>query len=188
MNEPVGVVGLGNMGLPMVARLVASGRSVIAYARTDQRAEVALAAGARVVRSIGELADATQTILLSLPADADVETVLLGDDGLCAHLGPGALVVDTSTISPATARRLAATLAAHGIDMIDRDFAPRGTVKMQRKDVHVIQDLARSVGIDRLPAFDVAATNVVRLDEVGGGALDHSALVQILEQETGVTL
>jgi 2-hydroxy-3-oxopropionate reductase len=97
---------------------------------------------------------------------------------------------DVSAVREALLGGFAASriLELQGQRMIDRDFAPRGTVKMQRKDVHVIEDLARQSGITALPAFNVAAANVVRLDESGGGGLDHSALITVLEQDTGVTL
>jgi 3-hydroxyisobutyrate dehydrogenase len=116
MSAPIGVVGLGNMGLPMVARLVGAGHGVVALARNETKAAAASALGATVVGSLAELAAKTNVILLSVPSAAEVEDIT---NSLGALLPAGSLIVDTSTISPAAARRIGAALAARGIDFVD---------------------------------------------------------------------
>lgn len=108
----MGVVGLGNMGLPMAATLSAAGFGVAGADPSPARR--ALLAGAR--ESAAELAAACDVLLLSLPSSREVEAVL-GDLG--AALRAGTLVIDTSTADPASTRRLQAGLAARGVGFVD---------------------------------------------------------------------
>jgi 2-hydroxy-3-oxopropionate reductase len=71
-------------------------------------------------------------------------------------------------------------LEVHGERMLKREFKPGFTVRLHRKDSRIVQSLAVSVGA-RTPAFDVARDALVRLDDGGAGALDHSALFMLLD-------
>jgi 2-hydroxy-3-oxopropionate reductase len=71
-------------------------------------------------------------------------------------------------------------LEVHGGRMLERDFAPGGRTRFNLKDIDILGALAEAAGL-RLPAFDAAAGQVVRLVEAGGGDLDNSALITVLE-------
>jgi len=116
----IGYIGVGLMGLPMATRLVALGYPVTAYDIAPARSDAARNAGARVAGSVGDVARAADFILLNLPTTEAVERVVLGEGGLCTTLEARQLVIDFSTIRPATARELAAALrAARGAGWID---------------------------------------------------------------------
>ncbi|GMQ76309.1 MAG: NAD(P)-dependent oxidoreductase [Gammaproteobacteria bacterium] len=115
-DEPIGFVGLGNMGAPMAANLAAAGWSIVVHdaAGTRERAP----GGTTVAESVAEIVSRAATVLLSLPDSAAVEAV--GDAILAA--APSAVtrrVVDTSTIGIAQARRIHGKLAAAGIEYVD---------------------------------------------------------------------
>ncbi|MFI5953944.1 NAD(P)-dependent oxidoreductase [Cryptosporangium sp. NPDC051539] len=112
----VGFVGLGNMGLPMVTRLVSAGFAVRAYDRSGSAVARAEEAGATGVESAAAAADGAEAVVLMLPDSAVVSAVvrLLAD-----ALQPGALVVDCSSSEPLVTRALAEELASHGVRMID---------------------------------------------------------------------
>jgi len=116
----IGYIGVGLMGLPMATRLVALGYQVTAYDIAPGRVDAARKAGARVAGSAADAARAADFVLLNLPTTEAVERVALGDGGLCSALEARQLVIDFSTIRPATARELAAKLrAARGAGWID---------------------------------------------------------------------
>jgi 3-hydroxyisobutyrate dehydrogenase len=116
----IGYVGVGLMGLPMATRLVALGYPVTAFDIAPERAEAARTAGARVAASVAEATRAADFVLLNLPTTEAVERVTLGEGGLCSTLEASQLVIDFSTIRPASARELAARLrAARGAGWID---------------------------------------------------------------------
>ncbi len=78
-------------------------------------------------------------------------------------------------------------LDLHGERMLQRDFAPGGKARLQLKDIEIIRVTARQVGLS-LPAFEAAAAQFERLVEAGDGELDHSAVVTVLERESGSTV
>ncbi len=116
MSEPVGFIGLGNMGGRMTARLVESGLEVIGY---DVRSDLAATLGARPAATVGDVARQAEVVLLSLPDSKVVEKVVLGDDGVLAHARPGQIVVDLSTAAPSSTRRLQGLLAERGAAYLD---------------------------------------------------------------------
>jgi len=71
-------------------------------------------------------------------------------------------------------------LDIHGGRMIERDFTPGGRAALHAKDAHIILDTAARLGVD-LPVFSVVADRFDRLVAAGGGDLDHSALITLLE-------
>lgn len=107
----IGLVGLGRMGGAMLARLRECGQAVRAH---DRDPTARAAAGAAAVADAA--ACAAPVVVLSLPHEAAVEAVLTG---LLPAMEPGGVVLDTSTIAPAAARRFAAAAAARGLDYLD---------------------------------------------------------------------
>jgi len=122
MNAPVrrvGVIGLGAMGAPMARNLMKAGYEVCVWARRPEAVQSLLADGARPFPSPAALARANEAVITVVTADADVRAVLLGEDGVIHGVHPGLLVIDHSTIAPATARQCAAALAQRGASMLD---------------------------------------------------------------------
>ena len=114
MADAVGFIGLGAMGKPMALNLRKHDVPVVVHNRS-QAAERALAeAGASVATTPAAVAAASQYIVLMLPDAPDVEAVLTGPSGLL-----GSLIVDSSTIAPAAARRFAALVAERGGHYLD---------------------------------------------------------------------
>lgn len=116
--SPVAVVGLGAMGRHMALNLARKGAAVRGY---DVKSDPACAAHENFVlaKSAAEALRGARAVLLSLPDTPDVEQALLGPGGAIEHLDRGALVVDTSTISPEATRRFSAALAERGIALVD---------------------------------------------------------------------
>src|SRR5688572_7062719 len=105
----IGVIGLGAMGAPMARNLLKRGHTVTVFARRAEAMAPLTSAGARGAASPAEVAaqsDVTITMVLDARA---VEAVTLGAGGIIDGARPGSVVVDHSTIDPATTRRIAAT-------------------------------------------------------------------------------
>ena len=115
----IAFIGLGNMGGPMAANLVKNGHSVRVFDLVPAAVRAAVDAGASAASSARDtLADA-EVVISMLPASRHVEGVYLGDDGIPAAIPDGALVIDCSTIAPASARKVSEAAAARGLQMID---------------------------------------------------------------------
>jgi len=113
-----GFVGLGEMGGRMVRRLLAAGHELVVYDRDPAALERAAAGGAHACASLREVADAAETVLVSLPTPPIVREVACGQGGL---LGGSAMrtFVDLSTTGVAVAEEVAATLGAAGVRCVD---------------------------------------------------------------------
>ncbi len=119
MRESIGFIGLGLMGQPMALNLLKSGHPLSAFNRTRGKAEPLERAGARVARTPAEAAREAQVVITIVSDTAAMEEVTSGKDGILETIRPGAVLIDSSTISPAASRKLAALVAAKGASMID---------------------------------------------------------------------
>ena len=106
----VGWIGTGKLGLPMAARIAASGTSVRAYVRSPDRVK-AIQARHVVCVTFDEMA-AQNIVFSSLPDDAALRQVA---EELIPALRPGGVLVETSTVSPTVSAEIGKELAAHGI-------------------------------------------------------------------------
>lgn len=135
MRETVGVVGLGIMGRPMAANLLAAGFDLVVHNRTPRPQEALVAQGARGAESPAALAREADVVVSVLSDDAALRAVLDGPDGVIANARPGALVIDMSTVSPALSRELAQRGAARGVRMLDAPVSGGDVGAQDRKSV-----------------------------------------------------
>lgn len=119
----VGIAGLGRMGHPIAANILAAGFPTVVWNRSPEKASDLLERGAPLAETPAGLAQAADIILTSLADPAAVETVYLGSNGLLEGARPGAILVDLSTGSPALSRRLAAAAAERGASFLDAPVA-----------------------------------------------------------------
>ena len=115
----IGFIGLGNMGGPMAANLVKAGHEVVVFDLSQAALEHAVEAGAVAVESAQVAAEGRDCVITMLPAGQHVEAVYLGDNGLLANLSPTTLVIDSSTVAPETARKVAGAAKEKGITFLD---------------------------------------------------------------------
>jgi 3-hydroxyisobutyrate dehydrogenase-like beta-hydroxyacid dehydrogenase len=106
----IGWIGTGKLGLPMAARIAASGTGVRAYVRSPKRLE-AIRARQLTCVTFEEMA-AEKIVFSSLPDDAALRQVA---EELIPALRPGAALVETSTVSPAVSAEIAGQFAAQGV-------------------------------------------------------------------------
>ncbi|MBL8481474.1 MAG: NAD(P)-dependent oxidoreductase [Rhodocyclaceae bacterium] len=115
----VGFVGLGAMGRPMLERLLGAGHKLAVYARRIETAKDLLNRGVRLCASPAYLAATCDVVFVAVTGTSDVEHLVRDDDGLLEGARAGMVIVDTSTIAPASARALASVAAGLGVDMLD---------------------------------------------------------------------
>lgn len=119
MKPTVGFIGLGLMGRPMAANLLKAGYALTVWNRTAARADELVAAGAQRAanpRAVAAAADIVFTMVSDPPA---LEAVLWGEDGVFAGLRAGSILIDSSTVSPALAIRVAAAAAQKNAEFLE---------------------------------------------------------------------
>src|SRR5436190_1402962 len=102
----LGFIGLGIMGTPMAARLLAAGHRLVAHSRSGVP-EALVGAGAAPRASAGDVARDADIVFIMVPDTPDVERVLFGPHGVAHGIGPAKIVVDMSSISPIATREFA---------------------------------------------------------------------------------
>ena len=115
----VGVIGLGALGLPMAANLRRADVPMRVHTRSRNAERDPNLLGAITCATPAEAAEGVDVLLLCVSDNAAVEAVLFGANGASNQLAAGSVVVDCSTIAPATAIASAQRLAQRGVDYLD---------------------------------------------------------------------
>ena len=124
----IGFIGLGAMGLPMTRHLLAAGHDVTVASRSRPPVDAAVAAGASAGDGPRGVVAASEVTIVCVPDSPDVVEVI---DAALPAIGPGKIVVDTSTIDPAVERAQHERVTAAGGGYLDAPLSG-GTVGADR--------------------------------------------------------
>ncbi|MDE2892742.1 MAG: NAD(P)-dependent oxidoreductase [Chloroflexota bacterium] len=118
--ERIGFIGLGIMGVPMVANLIKAGFVPTVWNRSQPGVDACVELGATAADSPQAVAEVSDILITIVTDSPDVESVLVGRDDAAIHgLARGSVVIDMSTISPAVTREIASRLSERGVSMLD---------------------------------------------------------------------
>jgi 4-hydroxybutyrate dehydrogenase / sulfolactaldehyde 3-reductase len=119
MTSRIGFIGLGRMGRPMASNLQRKGFPLVVFDINPAPIGDLEQLGACAAAGPAALASASDIVVTMLPDSASVDAVVLGAEGVLAHVRPGSLVMDMSTIDPLLTDRMAAAAAAKGCEFVD---------------------------------------------------------------------
>ncbi|MBE9224053.1 NAD(P)-dependent oxidoreductase [Phormidium sp. LEGE 05292] len=114
MSETLGLIGVGNMGLPLGLNLIESGYKLRVYNRTPEKAQPLIDKGAQLVSRPADVIEPGGIVFTILANDSVLEAVIQGENGILSQLGAGGIHISMSTIAPATAVKLAAAHEEQG--------------------------------------------------------------------------
>jgi 3-hydroxyisobutyrate dehydrogenase len=165
----VGFIGLGIMGSRQAASLRRAGFELTVFNRTRERADAwAAEHGGDVAASPREVAERADVVITMVVDGAQVEELLLGDDGAVAGAQPGTLFIDMSTIGPADARRLGGELEERGHRFVDAPVT--GSAPKAEDGTLTIMVGASDEDMERArPLFSAMGELVVHVGPVGTG-------------------
>jgi 3-hydroxyisobutyrate dehydrogenase-like beta-hydroxyacid dehydrogenase len=115
----LGFIGLGVMGGLTVDRLMSHGHTVTGYNRTRTKAQWLIDKGMKFAETPRAACEAADVVLCMVTNSAALEHVAEGPNGIIAGMSAGKVLIDMSTVSPATSRHLAENIRAKGADMLD---------------------------------------------------------------------
>jgi 3-hydroxyisobutyrate dehydrogenase len=160
-----GIVGVGQMGGRMAWRIREAGDPIIAY---DRDAERLAASGIDAAGSLAELVSEADVVLLSLPDSSIIEPVMLGPGGVLEHARAGQIVVDLSTASPESTRRIHAALAERSVEFLDAGIS--GGAKAADAGTLTIMVGGDLGALDRVrPILECFAAKIFHMGESGAG-------------------
>lgn len=164
----VAFIGVGAMGRPMLANVLAKGFTVTAYDIVPAALDAAVKLGAKAASSVADAAKAGDIVVTIVPSSSHVEAVYLGKGGVLEGVAAGRLCVDMSTVDPATSQKIGAALAAKGARFIDAPVsggvggATAGTLAI------MIGGDARDVEEAR-PVLATMGSNLIHVGPIGAG-------------------
>ncbi len=195
MKPKVGFIGLGLMGGPMAKNLLRAGFPLVVWNRTAAKADNLVRDGATLAadpREAAAMADVLITIVSDPPA---LEEVLFGPRGAFEGLRPGSVLVDSSTVSPDLARRVASACSTRRVDFLDAPVTG-GTWGAEKGEL-VFMIGGKAEVLERVkPVLEAMGRRFVLLGPNGAGqtvklgmnlllALEVDALVEALALVTG---
>lgn len=206
--KKVGFVGLGVMGVGMAANLLRKGYTVVVYNRTPGKAGDLIALGATELDSPSAVANASDIVITMISNDAAIRDVYWGENGVFAGARSGITLIDSSTISPALAKELAAQAESIGASFLDapvtgsKPAAEGGTLVFMvggpSNTLDSVQDVLLAMGrkvipmgangsgsIAKLAHNTIVGINVVALAEgmaiAASGGIDGSKFVELVQ-------
>jgi len=169
MTSKIGFIGLGAMGLPMSSNLQRKGFAVTVFDIDSAKMDKVAALGAHKAGSVAEATRGQDIVITVLPATPHVETVILGPDGVLAHIEPGALLMDMSTIDANGTDRVAAACRAKEIAFVD---SPIGRLALHaERGESLFMVGAEDADFARVePALKAMGTDIFRCGKPGMGS------------------
>ncbi len=164
----LGFIGIGLMGTPMSINLLKAGYDVMVYDIRREAMEYLTQYGAQVAHSPKEIAYASDIVLTSLPSPEALEEVVLGKRGVLEGARRGCTLVDTSTVSPLTIRKIAITSRDHGVDVLDAPVS--GGVEGAVAGTLTVMVGGNPEVVDRcLGVLRVIGKNIYHVGDLGAG-------------------
>lgn len=176
----VAVVGTGRMGAAFVTRLTETGHTVAVFNRTRAKAEEAAeGTGASVADSPAAAVGSAPVVLVSLADDAAVEAAYRGPEGIAAGVGPGTVVLDTSTVAPSTVRRMEPLVSGPGAALLDAPVS--GSVPVVLRGGLTVLAGGDPDALERArPVLSPLAARVFHTGAIGTGAVVKLAVNSIV--------
>jgi len=163
-----GFIGLGAMGRPMASNLARKGFPLVVHDLRREPVEALIALGASPGNGVAGVAQAAETVITMLPDAPDVAAAILGAGGVLENLKPGGLLIDMSTVDPATTDKLAAAAAAKGIGFVDAPVGRLVAHAEQGKSLFMVGGTAADVARAR-PMLEAMGDTIHHCGPAGAG-------------------
>lgn len=169
-KRSVALFGLGMMGSGMAHRLLGARFPLTVYNRSREKTKPFAEAGARVAATPHEAARQAD-VLISMVADDDASRGLwLGENGALAGAAPGAVCIESSTLTVRWVHELAAAAAKRGCDFLDTPVTGSRTHAAAGELKFLVGGTAETLTKVQ-PVLAVMSTSIILLGPVGSGAL-----------------
>ena len=171
----VGYIGLGLMGKSIARNILKAGFSVVVHNRSRGAVDELVAEGAIAVNSPREVAEQVDVVFTNLPDSPDVEKVALDkENGIIAGARPGTIMVDNSSIKPASARLIAAKLKEKGIFSLDAPVSG-GDIGAKNGTLTIMVGGEGEALEKVMPVLQAMGKSVTHVGEAGAGQVAKAA-------------
>lgn len=163
----IGLIGLGIMGKPMAKNMLKAGYDLTVSDLNKAAVDEVVACGAKAATN-AEIGESCDVVMTMVPNSPQVKAVMLGEDGVAAHMKPGAVFIDMSSINPVASKEIATELSKKNIEMLDAPVSggePKaidGTLSFMVGGKQEVFDQYKDI-------LGAMGTSVVRCGDVGAG-------------------
>ena len=168
----IGLIGLGIMGRPMAKNMLKAGYALMVNDLNREAVEDVVSCGA-VAATNQEIGESCDVVMTMLPNSPHVKAVMLGEDGVAAHMKSGQVFIDMSSINPVASKEIAAELAKRGVEMLDAPVSggePKaidGTLSFmvggKQEIFYQYKDLLGTMGASVVRCGEIGAGNTTKL-------------------------
>ncbi|MDD2921935.1 MAG: NAD(P)-binding domain-containing protein [Anaerolineales bacterium] len=170
----VGYIGLGLMGKSIARNILKAGFPVVVHNRSRAAVDELVAEGAAAANSPAEVAAQADVVFTNLPDSPDVEEVALGKNGIIEGARAGLILIDNSTIKPASARMIAERLKARGIFSLDAPVSG-GDIGAKNGTLTIMVG-GEAEALERaLPVLQAMGKTITHVGDAGAGQVAKAA-------------
>ena len=170
----IGYIGLGLMGKSMARNILKAGFPLVVHNRSRAAVDELVAEGAIAASSPAVVAAQVDIIFTNLPDSPDVEKVVLGERGIIEAAHDGLIVIDNSTIKPASARMIAAELAKKGIYSLDAPVSG-GDIGAKNGTLTIMVGGDASALERAMPVLQAMGKTITHVGDAGAGQVAKAA-------------
>ena len=170
----VGYIGLGLMGKSIACNILKAGFPLVVHNRSRAAVDELVAEGAQAADSPAEVARQVEVVFTNLPDSPDVEQVALGSGGIIEGAHAGLIFVDNSTIKPATARRIAASLGEKGVLCLDAPVSG-GDIGARQGTLAIMVGGPEEALEQVRPVLAAMGKSITHVGEAGAGQIAKAA-------------
>ncbi|WP_281869850.1 NAD(P)-dependent oxidoreductase [Brevibacillus parabrevis] len=171
----IGMIGLGNMGMPMSKNLLGSGYAVYGFDVNPDAEKEFAAAGGVAGLTIEEVVKQTEVVLTSLPSPGIVESVYTGVGGILEHARAGQILMDTSTVTPGLNERLAVACQAKGVGYLAAPVSG-GVIGAKNRTLTIMVGGPKNLFDQMQPIFAALGQNIFHV----GARVDSGTAVKLI--------
>ena len=170
----VGYIGLGLMGKSIARNILKAGFPVVVHNRSRAAVDELVSEGAVAAFSPREVAAQVDIIFTNLPDSPDVEKVVLGENGIIEGARAGLIVIDNSTIKPASARMIAQMLKEKGVFALDAPV-PGGDIGARNATLTIMVGGEAQALEKALPVLQSIGRTITLVGDAGAGQVAKAA-------------
>lgn len=170
----VGYIGLGLMGKSIARNILKAGFPVVVHNRSRAAVDELVAEGAVAANSPKGVAEQADVIFTNLPDSPDVEKVVLGANGIIEAAREGLIVVDNSTIKPASARLIAEKLKEKGVFSLDAPVSG-GDIGARNATLTIMVGGEVEALEKVMPIFKAMGKTITHVGDAGAGQVAKAA-------------
>jgi len=170
----IGYIGLGLMGKSIARNILRAGFPLVVHNRSRAAVDELVAEGASSANSPKEVAGQVEVVFTNLPDSPDVEKVALGENWIIEGARQGLIMVDNSTIKPATARMIAEKLKEKGVFSLDAPVSG-GDIGAKNATLTIMVGGEAEALEKVMPVFQAIGKTITHVGDAGAGQVAKAA-------------